>query len=518
MKPLPTLSTGAEADVTLLLEGTYPYVSGGVSTWVHELISGLPELRFAVAFLGSEPDAYDGVRYDLPPNLVHVETHYLMTPKAPPPVRPRAGEPSSFTRIERLHEAFRRRREPLPRDLTNAALSSFGDAHGVTEADFLYSEESWNRLRTSYERYSTDPSFVDYFWTVRSMHTPLFCLARIAAGLPETRVLHAVSTGYAGFLGALAAHRRRCPFVLTEHGIYTKERRIDIAHASWIKDSRDDGTPGLEDEVSHIRWLWIRFFEGLGRMAYAAANPILALYEGNRRRQIADGADPTRTALIPNGIDIERFWPLADNRPVALPLTIGLMGRVVPIKDVRTFVRAMRIICSHRPDAEGWIVGPEDEDASYARECRDLVATFGLQDRVKFLGFRRPEEIMPHLGLLMLTSISEALPLVVLESFASGVPVVATDVGACRELVEGKDAEDQALGRAGRIVPIASPEAAAQAALALLEDPGAWSAAQAGGRARVRQTYTRQQMFDRYRAVYDRALEDARGRDRLRAS
>ena len=68
---------------------------------------------------------------------------------------------------------------------------------------------------------------------------------------------------------------------------------------------------------------------------------------------------------------------------------------------------------------------------------------------MKFLGFQKPDEIFPKLGLTVLTSISEALPLVMLESFASGVPVVATDVGSCRELIEGRLPEDRALGPAG---------------------------------------------------------------------
>jgi glycosyltransferase involved in cell wall biosynthesis len=196
---------------------------------------------------------------------------------------------------------------------------------------------------------------------------------------------------------------------------------------------------------------------------------------------------------------------------------VALIGRVVPIKDVRGFIRAMRGVVAALPDAEGWIVGPHDEDPTYAQECRDLVASLGLEGKVKLLGFRKPEEMFPRLGLTVLTSISEALPLVVLESFASGVPVVTTDVGACRELVEGRLPEDRALGPAGAVVPIAAPEAAAKAMVRLLTDREAWWRARAAGLERVRTHYTREQMFASYRAVYAEAL-DAHGRDRVRAS
>ena len=73
------------------------------------------------------------------------------------------------------------------------------------------------------------------------------------------------------------------------------------------------------------------------------------------------------------------------------------------------------------------MVGPEEEDRAYA-ECRSLVASLGLEGKVKFLGFRQIHELLPNLGLTVLTSISEAQPLVILEA-AAGTPVVSSDVG-----------------------------------------------------------------------------------------
>ena len=92
----------------------------------------------------------------------------------------------------------------------------------------------------------------------------------------------------------------------------------------------------------------------------------------------------------------------------------------------------------------------------------------------------------------MLTSISEALPLFVLEAFAAGVPVVATDVGCCRELIEGKGSDGDAAGAAGIVTAIASPQETARAVVELLRDPGAWAAArQAATAARSRAVWAR---------------------------
>ncbi|MFY0057094.1 GT4 family glycosyltransferase PelF, partial [Acinetobacter baumannii] len=83
-------------------------------------------------------------------------------------------------------------------------------------------------------------------------------------------------------------------------------------------------------------------------------NPIVALYEGNRQRQVLDGAEPRRTRVIPNGIDLDAWAGALERRPPGIPPVVGLVGRVVPIKDVKTFIRAMRGVVSAMPEAEGW--------------------------------------------------------------------------------------------------------------------------------------------------------------------
>jgi len=294
---------------------------------------------------------------------------------------------------------------------------------------------------------------------------------------------------------------------MTEHGIYTKERRIELLQANWIRDD-DTVTPDADDpNVGFFRQLWVRFFEKLGQLTYGAADPVITLYEGNRARQIADGAPPERTRVVPNGIAIDRLAPLRAERSAAIPPVLGLIGRVVPIKDIKTFLRAMRVVCSSVPQAEGWVVGPDDEDRAYADECRSLTTGLGLDGRVKFLGFRRIDEVLPHMGVNVLTSISEAQPLVLLEGFAAGVPCVTTDVGCCRELVLGGTPEDAALGAAGSVVGIADPESTAQAAIALLRDPQRWASAQRAGVERVERFYSERLMLDRYRAIYRAAVE-----------
>jgi glycosyltransferase involved in cell wall biosynthesis len=316
------------------------------------------------------------------------------------------------------------------------------------------------------------------------------------------RVLHAVSTGYAGFLGALLHQTRTCRWS-SEHGIYTKERKIDLFKSEWIRDNRNvfqrDPT-----ELSYFRQMWIGFFEWLGRFCYDAADP-----SSPSTKPTACARWPTaRRPSAPRTSPTASRWPASPRcalRPASPPPVLCLIGRVVPIKDVKTFIRAMRRVVNHargrRLDRRA-----EDEDQAYAAECHALVRSLGLENHVRFLGFQKVEDLMPKIGLTILSSISEALPLVILEGYAAGVPTVSTDVGSCRQLVEGLDEADRAIGPSGAIVNIADPQALADAAVALLADGEAWQAASRAGIARVERYYTDRMMFDRYRQVYDGAF------------
>ena len=497
--------TAASVDVMLLLEGTFPFVSGGVSGWVHQIIKGFPELTFGAIFIGSKAEDYSDFKYELPANLKHLQAHFLHGDNVKPPITPCKGNINGFEILRRLHGWFA---NPAPDGLPGELkqLPFYLDAmKGVDFTQFLYADQSWEYICKLYRERCSDPSFVDYFWTVRTMHAPIWQLAEIAAATIPARMFHTVSTGYAGFLGGLLHHHTGRPLLLSEHGIYTKERRIDLLNSGWIQDNRN-ALQRDPTEVSYYRELWIRFFETLGRFCYDAADRIVSLYGDIQKRQIEDGAAPAKIRVIPNGIDLARFTPLRNVRPVEAPKIVALLGRVVPIKDIKTFIRAIRVLATDLPDLQGWVVGPQEEDPEYAAECLALVQSLEISDRICFTGFMDPAELFPKIGLLVLSSISEGLPLVALEGFAAGVPLVATDVGACRQLVEGLGEEDQALGCAGGIVPINSPQALAEVCHRLLTDPLLWQQAQQAAIARVENYYTQQKMFESYRELYQEGL------------
>ncbi|PKG64959.1 MULTISPECIES: GT4 family glycosyltransferase PelF [Pseudoalteromonas] len=492
------------ADILLLLEGTYPYVRGGVSSWVHQIIEGLPHYNFELVFIGGAPEHYGEIQYTLPENVTKLHVHYLVENDTSE-IKAKHGvkyKKELFGFWQQLQNYFRDCNEPIPTELLKFAFETLAKKDGINEADFLYSESSWQVLTNYYSTFCDESSFIDFFWSYRNLYKPLFKIAEIARGLPKVKLIHSISTGYAGILGSGASVISDTPFLLTEHGIYTKERKIDLIQASWIKESEQSLGKNLNTEMGFIRRMWISFFEQIGRTTYQEADKIISLYDGNRQRQIKDGAAPEKAFVVPNGIKTVRFIEAFVQRPKQIPPVVGLIGRVVPIKDIKTFIRAIKEAQSILPEVEGWIIGPFEEDPQYYKECELLVGSLDLQNSVKFLGMQDITKILPKLGVVALTSISEAQPLVLLEAMAAGVPVLASDVGSCREIIEGGTDEDKALGKAGEVVSIASPSETAQQISNMLTNEQAWLEYQKSGLDRVQKFYDESHMFARYDKLY----------------
>jgi glycosyltransferase involved in cell wall biosynthesis len=487
-----------DADVCLLLEGTYPYVLGGVSSWVHDLIKAHSDLRFALVSIVAD-DAPRKPVFEVPGNVVAWSKISLSS------LRP--GN-SSFSGARELPTQLA---PALNAVMQNGGLKEFialmnilGPVRDkVGSAVLLNAPTAWDTLLAMYEGAFKHSSFIDYFWTWRALLTGFYAV--VLADIPKARAYHAISTGYAGILAARAALETGRPALITEHGIYTNERRIEITLADWL---HDPGALSLGAEVNlkGLKALWISAFSAYSRICYEAAERITTLYRGNQDMQRRDGADAAKMTVIPNGVDIARYGSLERKTSPEHP-TVALIGRVVPIKDIKTYIRAVGILKEWIPDVTALVLGPTDEDASYSAECRELVEHLGLQSTLQFTGRVKLDEYFPLIDVNVLTSVSEAQPLVILEAGAAGIPSVATDVGCCRELVLGVPGEMPAWGPGGAITPLASPMAVASALKELLSDRETLARAGEAMKARVRASYEKSDIDRRYRALYQTALD-----------
>lgn len=485
-----------EVDVCLIAEGSYPYVSGGVSSWAHTLIEAQPDTTFGIVALLPDRGEWER-RYELPPNVAAVQDIHLQDLAGGWPWFPGAGA------------MIRRLADPTTnlvsggglRDVDAIVAAIAPHRARVGRRLLLDSHASWDLVVGTYERTQDGSPFLEFYYTWRALIGALFAV--LAAPLPRARVYHTLSTGYAGLLAARAALETGRPALLTEHGIYTNERRIEIAMADWIFEQPHLGFSIVQPRGG-LKDLWRDIFVGYSRACYEAVTDIVTLFEGNQAFQLADGAPSGKMRIIPNGVDVERF-AAAPGTNEDRPPTVAMVGRVVPIKDIKTFIRACGLLQTRIPDLEALILGPTDEDSGYFDECRALVRQLGIEATVTFLGKVRVEDYLGRIDAVVLTSISEGQPLSLLEAGAAGVPAVATDVGACREIVMGRTNETPKLGPGGEITPLANPPATADAMARLLRDPEHHRrCSEAIGR-RVRAYYARDDMIDAYADLYARS-------------
>ncbi len=498
-------------DVVFLCEGTYPFVPGGVSSWIHSLIAGMPDLQFGIVYLA--PSANDALklRYSIPSNVRDL----VVVPLYDIAFKPQASTPFQSQAWEEVTPFLRGvlKGEAVGFGKAFRHLSPVGDREPtLTVKELANSEAAWDLLTDAYRSSYPKASFNDFFWSWRYAFLPLFklCLAEI----PPARLYHTVTTGWSGLLACVAGRRHQRPFITTEHGLYVNERRIEISQADWIYvDAPRRGA--LEVGLGTFKELWINLFLALGKLCYQETDRIYTLFEGNLRKEIEFGAPEEKITIVPNGVDVDHF---ASNPAPAIPsnpaaFRVGLVGRVVPIKDIKTFIKSVRFMKEHIPGLEVYVLGPTDEDESYFAECETMCGALGLHDVIRFTGQVDVRSWYPALDVQVLTSISEGQPLVILEGFCSGLPVIASDVGACREIIEGREGEDRALGTAGSVTWVGNARQTAEAVIALYQNPEERRRMGQAGRERVGRFYRRDQMLTTYRSIYQSYLDASQQRE-----
>lgn len=171
---------------------------------------------------------------------------------------------------------------------------------------------------------------------------------------------------------------------------------------------------------------------------------------------------------------------------------------MTPIKDVKTMIQAFGYAKKRQPQLKLWIMGPFNEDPDYAAECFRMVEAMQIQD-VEFTGRIQVTDYLGWMDVTILTSISEGQPLTILESYAAHVPVIATDVGNCRGLIEG---EEDDFGRAGIITHIMNVGEIAEAMVYMARNSEERKAMGEAGYKRLMKRYKIEDMKQKYEEIY----------------
>ena len=465
--------------ICLLTEGSYPYVVGGVSSWVQMLMTGLPEFEFTIYSVGAEEKDRGHFKYTFPSNCTGIQEEFLdkiLALRSP-------GMLEKTLNASQRHVLWELVRGENPIDISGL-VDIFHTHRWKNPLDIFMSSDFFDVIRKVYkEQYGYLP-FTDFFWTLRSMLLPLFYL--IQQKLPKADVYHSVATGYCGVIGAMAAEIYHKPFILTEHGIYCREREAEIIKSDWAKGD--------------FKSIWSNYFYNLAKIAYKRADAVYTLFEHNAKIEADLGCDPKKIRVVPNGIHMENFANIPKLTDHGGMINLGAVVRVVPIKDILTLLRAFFLVHRDMPNTHLYIMGNMEENPEYAETCKRMTKLLRLEAAVDFTGTVKVTDYLPKMDLTILSSISEGQPLSVLESFAAHRPAVTTDVGCCQELIYG-DSTDH-LGTAGTVVPPLDFGSMAREILRLIRDFKLRFKMAEVGYERTKRNYTYEQFINSYRTIY----------------
>jgi glycosyltransferase involved in cell wall biosynthesis len=289
------------------------------------------------------------------------------------------------------------------------------------------------------------------------------------------------------------------PDLLQTHGYkadlvgWRLRRRLRVPWVGWSHGRTDEGP-------------LTRLYHRLGDLVLRRADRVVAVSAARRAALVRLGCSPAKVTTIHNAVGAPGAGPVdvaAVRRELGVaaggPL-LAVVGRLSPEKGQVHFVDAMAAVARARPDVQAVIVGDGQDEAA----LRAWVTARGLAAAVHFVGYRRDlDRIYRAIDLLVLPSLSEGLPNVVLEAMAHARAVVATRVGGVPEAVDD--------GVTGVLVPPGDAPALAGAIVGVLADPAACAAMGGAGRARIERDFSVRARADRIVALYAALLRPRRG-------
>jgi glycosyltransferase involved in cell wall biosynthesis len=286
-----------------------------------------------------------------------------------------------------------------------------------------------------------------------------------------------------------------------------QERRVDVLHAHGYKADiygyiAARGTKIATVSTCH-NWvggtLALSIFNNLDRLVLQRLDAVVAVSEPIAGALRKCGVAPQKLRHISNGIDIHRFATAQpalrqEFAPHSGPL-VGFVGRLSPEKGTHTLLHAAAVVLRGRPEAIFVLVGNGPERESLEQKAADL----GISKSIRFLGQRNDmPDIYASLDILILPSLTEGLPLTILEALAAGRAVIATSVGAVPKVVAHE--------KTGLLVPPGDVEALAAAIMRLLDDSFLGKRLGRLGHDTVAGHYSAEVMAKEYLTTYDDAI------------
>jgi glycosyltransferase involved in cell wall biosynthesis len=292
---------------------------------------------------------------------------------------------------------------------------------------------------------------------------------------------------------------------------YVAENRIEIVHTHtprailMLRLALGRGHRQLHVATKHILnspgdRRWGMLYSLADRLLLYSPNHLIAV-SGKVYREImaCPAIDTARVSMIHNAVDHESFHAPGQREACRAEfglapdiVVIGSSGRLEKVKRYDLMLQAFAAVNAGFPGTRLMIIG----DGSLKSDLEKLAEKLGVADAVIWTGFRRDiPRLLAAMDIYLQSSVNEGMSLSILEAMAAGKPVVITDVGGARELVED--------GRTGVLIPAGSAPAITTALTELLEDPEKRYGLALAGREYITREFGVQQMMESYRRVYE---------------
>ena len=505
-----------DVDVAIVMESTYPYLKGGVSAVVHDIITGNPDLTFGIIHITWDSHSPLKDLYGMPDNVAWVKVLYLSMEE----------HQEDFLRARpRDLRMNRRQRRELSRRILGALLALAQDGQTEPLWDLISEGLSasrrypvWAILGTrefmeAYDDMMPDlgMSMTDIFWCLRDFFSLAYAV--LAEPVPRAQVYHAHTTGYAMLLGVNAAREHGTKVLLTEHNLYVRdtvntllERRLDLNVR--LTDYRTFDVTGRER-------MWMAWWLEMGRLCYPYAYASTYLYPRAITEANELGGDSGRAIVIPNGIVTKEFDASYAARLAAIEeikkegadkhlWKLVYIARVVPIKGLLDMIDSVRLMVDRGLNIHLDVCGPTEHMPSYFEQCLTRIVEQGLESVITVRGTVKVRELLPEFDLFVLPSYNEGLPVVSLETMGAGIPTVSTDVGAVRSVVEDMIVTDdgQTWDPCGIIIEPGDPAVMADKVQEVISDVDLYERLSLNARGRVEAAYDLVKVNASYNTIY----------------
>jgi glycosyltransferase involved in cell wall biosynthesis len=426
--------------VLLILEGTYPFNGGGVSTWAHMLCNDVKNVDYTLYSINANFELKS--KYKLSENVKNIIQVPLWSPLEPQEMINYGKKYYKFVDRKEHDDNVIIRQDFLP-IFERLIINIYSDARNLEDLDRtvfemwqFFQKHDYKKTMKSFivwksfcnmvseiiakekeENVSLNDLTVGLRWLYRF-------LIPLSIDVPKVDISHLTISGFPVIPALVLKYKYGTPMIATEHGVFIRERLLAINTSEYS---------------FFLKKLLIKLSESITELVYYKADLILSVNKFNIIWEKLYGANLNRIDIIYNGIDHQLFVPAPKPKHLEGIPTVVAAARIFELKDIITMIRSCDVVRKVIPNVKYLVYGDNNAVPEYTKECENLIDELGLRDNFVLAGFHdKPHLIFSEGDISILTSISEGFPYTVLESMSCGVPVVSTDVGGVTEALDDK--------------------------------------------------------------------------------